>query len=266
MVRVLAYHSLTPHPGDPLGVAPDMFRRQILWLRDTGWQSLGLMDWVEMVEQGEAPTHRSCVVTFDDAYADNLEIAAPILRELGFSATVFAVTDSLADGRLREHGQPLPAASSSRRSFTWKDAEEWCRLGFEIGSHTTTHRPLTGIDLRQRDDELRESRSLLQSRLGLDDLVICYPYGAVDGEVAEAARAVGYRGGVVTPRRAGVPVTPWTIHRVGIYGPDDLRRFRFKLGQIFPVLRKARFLMRRQHARFASDFGVPALAREAIDG
>jgi len=267
-VRVLAYHSLTPRSGDPLGVSPGRFRQQLTWMQDNGWHCLALPDWLAMVEDGVAPSHRSCVLTFDDGYADNLELAAPILTALGWTATVFAITDSLGDGRLREHGRLLPAPTShrSRRSLTWDEAERWCRLGFTIGSHSRTHRMLTRIDPEERDAELRDSAALLRSRLGIGELVICYPYGDVDGRVVGAARAAGYRGGVVTPRLAGIPASAWTMHRVGIYEHDDLSRLRFKLGHLFPVMREAKLLMRRKRARFGPDWCAAAHTQlEAVD-
>jgi len=49
--------------------------------------------------QGSLPP-RSLVVTFDDGYADNAEIALPILQKLGLKATIFVAPGFLDGGRM----------------------------------------------------------------------------------------------------------------------------------------------------------------------
>jgi peptidoglycan/xylan/chitin deacetylase (PgdA/CDA1 family) len=49
--------------------------------------------------EGDVP-HRSIVVTFDDGYADNYEVAAPILKEVGIPATFYATVDCVEQRRL----------------------------------------------------------------------------------------------------------------------------------------------------------------------
>ncbi len=53
--------------------------------------------------QGELP-NRAVAVTFDDGYADNFEIAAPILNEVGIPATFYIIVECAALGKL-----PWPA-------------------------------------------------------------------------------------------------------------------------------------------------------------
>ncbi len=242
-VRVLAYHSLTPWSGDRLGVAPERFRAQMDWLRRKGWRCLSLSEWLDLAESARSPDGPSFVLTFDDGYADNVEIAAPILHELGWSATVFVVTGALETGRfpVTDHPGLEPRLHASpRRSMTWKEAEKWSELGFGIGSHTHTHPMLTAVDRPIRTDELRHSSSLLEERLGILSAFFCYPYGAVDPALEAETRVVGYRGAVRTPASAGVPSGRWTIPRIGIYSHDDMRRFRWKMNRTYPALQTLR--------------------------
>ncbi len=41
---------------------------------------------------------RACCITFDDGYANNCDVALPILRELGLTATIFIATDAVDRG------------------------------------------------------------------------------------------------------------------------------------------------------------------------
>ena len=90
--RVLACH-------DPL--APDVpnadeFEAQMRWVR-TWFNVVELNRAVDMLFAGTIPA-RAMAITFDDGYADNEEIAAPILRRLGMPATFFVSTGYLAGG------------------------------------------------------------------------------------------------------------------------------------------------------------------------
>lgn len=51
------------------------------------------------LSEGSLPA-RSLAITFDDGYADNHDIAFPILKQLGLSATVFVSTGFLNGGRM----------------------------------------------------------------------------------------------------------------------------------------------------------------------
>ena len=94
-LSILIFHRVLAQ-SDPLSPdAPDAaaFEAQMRWVR--GWFNvLSLTRAVDMLYQGTIPA-RSLAVTFDDGYADNEEIAAPILKRLGLSATFFVSTGYL---------------------------------------------------------------------------------------------------------------------------------------------------------------------------
>jgi peptidoglycan/xylan/chitin deacetylase (PgdA/CDA1 family) len=60
---------------------------------------LQLEEAVERLARGQLPT-RAVSVTFDDGYADNHDVAMPILRRLGIPATFFIATGFLDGGRM----------------------------------------------------------------------------------------------------------------------------------------------------------------------
>ncbi len=97
---ILMYHSVMEDPGSQevyLGeiVHPrNAFRSQMELLarrfHPTSLDQVGRF----VKGEGEIPD-RAVVVTFDDGYADNYEIAAPVLQEVGVSATFYATVDSV---------------------------------------------------------------------------------------------------------------------------------------------------------------------------
>ncbi len=63
------------------------------------FQPMLLTDAVDQLYTGKLPRRAVCV-TFDDGYADNFEVALPILRKHGIPATLFVATGYLDGGRM----------------------------------------------------------------------------------------------------------------------------------------------------------------------
>lgn len=99
-LSTLIYHRVLAQP-DPL--FPDLpyaaqFEAQMRWVR--GWFNvLPLAQAVDRLAAGALPA-RALAITFDDGYADNEELAAPILKRLGLSATFFVTSGVLGGGRM----------------------------------------------------------------------------------------------------------------------------------------------------------------------
>jgi peptidoglycan/xylan/chitin deacetylase (PgdA/CDA1 family) len=90
---VLTYHRIA-EPGadlfyDPvISATPESFRAQVDWLG----RSVRILTLSEAMERIASPApwrEPAALVTFDDGYRDNFEVAAPILRDRGIPATFF---------------------------------------------------------------------------------------------------------------------------------------------------------------------------------
>jgi peptidoglycan/xylan/chitin deacetylase (PgdA/CDA1 family) len=97
-LSILIFHRVLPE-ADPL--APDepdvvRFEAQMQWVRQW-FNVLPLGRAVDMLYEGTIPS-RALAITFDDGYADNEMLAAPILNRLGLSATFFISTGFLDGG------------------------------------------------------------------------------------------------------------------------------------------------------------------------
>lgn len=97
---ILMYHRIfrakdTYHPGD---VDAETFDGQLALLKRF-FNVLPLPEAAERLAQGSLPL-RSVCITFDDGYADNVEVALPILQRHGLKATFFIATGYLDGGRM----------------------------------------------------------------------------------------------------------------------------------------------------------------------
>lgn len=97
-LSILIYHRVLPAPDPmrPYEVDIHLFRRQMSLIADN-CHVLALPEAIRRLHEDSLPP-RSVCITFDDGYRDNAEIALPILREFGLSATFFIATAYLDDG------------------------------------------------------------------------------------------------------------------------------------------------------------------------
>jgi peptidoglycan/xylan/chitin deacetylase (PgdA/CDA1 family) len=226
-VVILMYHALGPR-GEPASryiLPARRFARQLRWLRMRGYTVLGLDEYLHHRLEHTLPPPRSVVITFDDAYADNVELAHPLLRRHAVAATIFAVSRRM--GGLNDWS---PGAEvQGRQLMTWEQATELRRDGIELGAHTRTHASLRGLAPAELADEIAGSRRDLEERLG-PIRHFAYPYGRLDDAAVRAVEEAGFASACGIEEGRNSPGTPaFTLRRVEIHGTDSLLRFALTL-------------------------------------
>lgn len=227
----LAYHAVTDQWPNPLAVSTDSFRAQIHGLAERGLHGVTLAD----VARGG---RRDAIgVTFDDGFTSVAAAAKPILDELGWTATVFVVTDAVgrAEPMLWLGGSKADHAGE-RLPLRWDELDALAAAGWEIGSHGRTHRLLSTLDDEDLDEELRTSKEALEQH-GFACTSISYPYGELDDRVIGVAARVGYTVGSGLAGRFR-PSDPMCIPRVAISGADGRLRFALKTSRFFLAARR----------------------------
>ncbi len=237
---ILCYHAVSERWPADLSLPPDALGQQLAALERRGYRGVTFTEAV--LQRGAG---RRVAVTFDDAFASVATLALPILDGLGWPASVFAVSGYAASGRpLSWPGVEHWAATehaAELASLAWPQLRELAARGWEIGSHSVTHPKLTQLPDAALDAELTTSRAAVAEALGHECPSLAYPYGDIDARVVAAARRAGYRTGAALPERWHA-AHPLEFPRVGVYRPDDLRRFRVKSARL---TRAARVLAKR---------------------
>ena len=92
---ILVYHRVARVDFDPwnLAVTPNEFERQLRRLRSK--TVLPLREFARLHIENRLPRD-AVAITFDDGYACNALVAAPMLASFGFPATFFVVSDAIA--------------------------------------------------------------------------------------------------------------------------------------------------------------------------
>jgi peptidoglycan/xylan/chitin deacetylase (PgdA/CDA1 family) len=107
LLYVLAYHRVFPPPGADypfldgiVSASPESFEEQLRFVKKR-FNVINFNDLSDLLSSAENVPDNALVITFDDGYADNYDIAFKILKSFGLTATMF-VSTSFVDS-----GQPL---------------------------------------------------------------------------------------------------------------------------------------------------------------
>jgi peptidoglycan/xylan/chitin deacetylase (PgdA/CDA1 family) len=221
---ILAYHAVG-YPGEAASrfvVPVGRFARQLAWLRLRGYHVLGLDEYLAAWQAGHPPPAPAVVITFDDGYADNYHLAAPILRRHGMPATVFVVSRAIGETNTWDQESPL----SGRRIMDQVHMRALRDSGITIGSHTRHHPALASCPPATLIAEIVGSRSDLEQVLSMPVTTFAYPYGSTDLASQAAVRRAGYDGACVYHFGVNDSRTPpEALHRTEIRGTDSLPRF-----------------------------------------
>jgi peptidoglycan/xylan/chitin deacetylase (PgdA/CDA1 family) len=182
MTPVLYYHRVGPfRPGAPrkMTVTPENFKSQMHFLRRNGIEVLTL-DEVLAGKKGVA-------LTFDDGFKDCMEFALPTLQALHFPATFFIVAGRVGETDTWMRVTDMP----EERIMDWDDLKRLLDARMVLGSHSMTHGTLT-------EGEVRDSRKMLEDRLGVPMHHFAYPRGERPAGAEDWVRGAGFKAGWAT--------------------------------------------------------------------
>ncbi|HEV8437241.1 MAG TPA: polysaccharide deacetylase family protein [Methylomirabilota bacterium] len=218
IVPILCYHNLGAENKGRLTLAASKFQEQMRYLKANGYRVVSLGEFVEFTRLGRQLPQRSVVLTFDDGYRSFKEHAQPVLKELGFTATLFVYTDYVGAGR---------------NALSWQDLRELAAEGVDIQAHTKSHGDLRRTPgetdaqyARRMQTELVQPQELFQRYLGRRSSVIAYPYGSWDESVLGKVAEFGYVAGFSVRRQGNASfVRPFAGNRSQIYSEMTLEDF-----------------------------------------
>jgi peptidoglycan/xylan/chitin deacetylase (PgdA/CDA1 family) len=205
-------------PDNPISCTRSEFERYCDFFR-RHFRVVSLARLLEALQRGE-DVSQMLVITFDDGYADNHEVAAVELARRGLPACFFIATEFIESTRVPPWDQELGVRS---RWMRWTDVRALADRGFEIGAHTMNHVDLGVVRGDPAKQEITGSGHRLARELGAPPPFFSYPFGRRDQITPEnraLVRAAGYAcclsafGGTVRPGNdpfdlPRVPVSQW---------------------------------------------------------
>ncbi|MHB8422755.1 MAG: polysaccharide deacetylase family protein [Leptospirales bacterium] len=195
---VLMYHQIVPEGSsegwlpsplaDPrYGVGAHEFIQQMRYLRKAGFFLASFDEWCQGVLSPDLLRKPAVIITFDDGYASDYNLAGPILSGFGIPATFFVSTGHLG----------LPGM------MTGPNVEDLSRNPlFEVGAHGESHRFLTTLSDGECLLELNRSISRIRALTGINKPAMSAPGGRLNPSVVLAAQKTGFR--ALMTSRAGL--------------------------------------------------------------
>lgn len=199
-IRILFYHRVASD-SDELAVTPEKFAHQMRELARRGYAATDVAS-VARALDGHADPRGLVGLSFDDGYQDVADHAGPVLRELGFRATVYIPT-GVTDGRA---------------TFTWYEQQpplmSWSTIGeldaestFAFEAHTVTHPNLLQLSDGEARREIVDSKAELEDRLGHEVTSFCYPAGLFGARERRYVEEAGFESAVSCEPGVNTPAT-----------------------------------------------------------
>ena len=231
-VPILMYHSISDnlfaksHPYYQINTSPNVFARQMRWLRHNGYRTMDLTEMLAAMAAGQNLS-KVFVVTFDDGYQDFYTDALPVMKQCGFTATIFLATNRIQDAAMRVEGADY---------LTWREVRELHAEGIRFGSHTVTHPDLRSLGPEEIDYELGYSKETIEQKLGAPVESFSYPFAFPEEDqdftryLSDALGRHGFKNGVSTILgRACLGKNHFYLPRLPVNSWDDPSLLRAKL-------------------------------------
>jgi glycosyltransferase involved in cell wall biosynthesis len=227
-VPVLLYHAFTEaSEGETYVATKRSFSWQMRLLAVLGYEVISAEELTHCLREQRLPAKRTAVITIDDGYADNCEIALPILRRRGFAATIYLVAGRLG----ASNDWNRDGAAKDRPLLSLEQIQTMQRDDIRFGSHTQTHCSLPEMSDEVAAREIEGSRADLEQTLETPVTTFAYPYGNLDDRILGIVGDSGYEGAYASHEQTLVALgdDPRRLPRVEITGTESVLSFLRKL-------------------------------------
>lgn len=180
-VPILLYHNIDGK--GPFSISMEKLRSHFNFFKSKGVRVISLREFVASLGKRDVFDRKTIVITFDDGYPSMYTKLLPLVREFGYSVTLFVYVDAVGTGR-------------GDRVMTWDKLREMDASGIDIQSHSVSHRDMTS-EKSMRDpkflyEELWDSKRIFELRLGKKIDFFAFPFGRYNIELLSMAANAGY--------------------------------------------------------------------------
>ena len=111
--------------------------------------------------------------SFDDGTPNQIPVAIPLLNKYGFHGTFNLITSWVKD---------------------WGEWRKVAEMGHEIASHTVTHANFGQTPDNKQEEELSESKKIIEHEIGKECITMVYPYCVTGNDKIVARHYISARG------------------------------------------------------------------------
>ena len=204
----------------------NIFRQHMQYLKDNNFdvitfEDLNKIGWRNRFQRNK----KYIMITFDDGYVDNYNLAFPILKEFGFKATIFLMGESTYN--------EWDVNAGGEKKFELMDKfmiKEMQDYGIEFGAHTFNHPKLNKLSEEEIRHQIVDVKKPLEEKIEKEIITFAYPYGILNDYAKKMAREAGYTFTVSTDS-GSVCLSDdlYQIRRIAIFPNTNLFSFKRKV-------------------------------------
>jgi peptidoglycan/xylan/chitin deacetylase (PgdA/CDA1 family) len=194
-VVIFGYHRFVNSVRHPdTEITPAAFEAQMKELQDKGISVIGLQDFLAWKRGEKAIPARAAIISFDDGWKSQYDVAWPILKKYGYPHTMFIYTEGVRGGHY-----------GGGEAISWEQLAEMRDAGVDIQAHSETHpdlrKPYDKIAKKRLsppeyeqwlENEIGRSKRTLEEKLGIKVNCFAVPYGNINDRVRDVAKKEGY--------------------------------------------------------------------------
>lgn len=165
------------------------FQKQMKFLKENGYQTITFFD---LKQNPKMDLTKKVIITFDDGYTDNYELAFPILKQYGLKAVIYLVTKINHNAWGVKEGEPKIDMMSNTQ------IKEMSDYGIEMGGHTQHHVNLFEHNSETQLDEIKGSKNDVEAITKKDAISFAYPFGGINEEIKMITKQAGFEYAVST--------------------------------------------------------------------
>lgn len=218
---ILAYHSVSDG-STPISVSIEQFRWQMQYLKDGGYKTIDLRDYIEILNGKKGFLNKAFLITFDDGYEDVYQNALPILKQFGFSA-VMSVNPFYV-------GKKADFASldidKKRNICNLEELNDLSKNGVAIVNHGFSHKNFVQLNEEQMVFEYEEGKKWINNNIDSNKFpeIFVFPKTSSNKKVVSVLESAGAK--IIFNRR------------IGVYPDRSQRYFKWSLNPFFRWLRE----------------------------
>ena len=155
----------------------DLFREHLSFLNDQGYRAITLETLLSARSGGKPLPPKPIIISIDDGHASVAEFAAPELQKLRWPAELFVI----------------PARVGEPGYLQWQELRELGTIDIASQSHALTHRLLNRLPEVEIEQELVDSKRVIEDHTGIAVKALSVPMGGYPRATYKIALAADYQ-------------------------------------------------------------------------
>jgi len=176
---VFMYHRFDQNKYPETSISSETFEKHILFLRDNKVDILPLTDLVLFLKNKKQLTKKSAFITIDDAYKSFYKKGYPILKKYNLPFSIFVSTDFVSNKKTSDY-------------MSWDMLREVSKNNGLVLNHTSSHKSLINLSFNSLKREVQEAQQIIEKEIGLQPMILSFPYGESDVESEKMIKKLGY--------------------------------------------------------------------------